>query len=146
MSQGVQTPCPREGVVSHLFPKICKLAVGPPCLSSLFWWGGGKNCEIPSVFLLSCLLQGRSVPCRAKIWWIRAVPNISVPCPEDPCRARYFRAVPCLAVPGSWYQILVPGSWYQDLGTRILVPGSWYQDLGTRILVPRSWYQKKRRA
>ena len=44
--------------------------------------------------------------------------RISVPCPEDPCRAKYFRAVPCLAVPGSWYQILVPGSWYQDLGTK----------------------------
>ena len=80
--------------------------------------------------------QGCPVPCRAKIWWIRAVPNISVPCPEDPCRAKYFRAVPCLAVPGSWYQILVPGSWYQDLGTKILVPRSWYQDPGTKI-----WYQ-----
>ena len=31
-----------------------------------------------------CLLQGRPVPCRAQIWWIRAVPNISVPCPHDP--------------------------------------------------------------
>ena len=38
--------------------------------------------------------QGRPVPCRAQIWWIRAVPNISVPCPDDPCRAKYFRAVP----------------------------------------------------
>ena len=27
----------------------------------------------------------RAVPCRAMIWWIRAVPNISVPCPHDPC-------------------------------------------------------------
>ena len=62
--------------------------------------------------------QGRPVPCRAMIWWIRAVPNISVPCPYDPCRAKYFRAVPCLAVPGSWYQILVPRSWYQDLKFR----------------------------
>ena len=29
-------------------------------------------------------IQGRPVPCRAQIWWIRAVPNISVPCPHDP--------------------------------------------------------------
>ena len=35
--------------------------------------------------------QGRPVPCRAQIWWIRAVPNISVPCPDDPCRAKYPR-------------------------------------------------------
>ena len=67
--------------------------------------------------VLLWFMQGRPVPCRAQIWWIRAVPNISVPCPDDPCRAKYFRAVPCLAVPGSWYQILVPRSWYQDLGT-----------------------------
>ena len=49
------------------------------------------------------LSQGRPVPCRARIWWICAVPNISVPCPYDPCCAKYFRDVPCLA-PGSWYQ------------------------------------------
>ena len=29
-------------------------------------------------------LQGCPVPCRAQILWIRAVPNISVPCPHDP--------------------------------------------------------------
>ena len=76
--------------------------------------------------------QGRPVPCRAKIWWIRAVPNISVPCPYNPCCVKYFCAVPCP----------VPGSWYQDLGTKNLVPGSCYQDLGTRILVPGSWDHK----
>ena len=37
------------------------------------------------------LSQGRPVPCRAKIWWIRAVPNIFVLCPHDPCRAKYPR-------------------------------------------------------
>ena len=50
------------------------------------------------------------MPCRARIWWIRAAPSISVPCPYDPRHAKCFRAVP---------------------GTRILVPGSWYQDPGT---------------
>ena len=40
------------------------------------------------------LLQGCPGPCRAMIWWIRAVPNMSAPCPHDPCRAKYFRAVP----------------------------------------------------
>ena len=69
--------------------------------------------------------QGCPVPCRAQIWWIGAVPDTSVPRPCDPCRARYFRAVP-----GN--RILVPGSRYQDLGSKILVPRSWYQDLGTK--------------
>ena len=47
----------------------------------------------------SSFSQGRPVPCRAQIWWIRAVPNISVPCPHDsvpcqifPCRALMIRA------------------------------------------------------
>ena len=48
-------------------------------------------------WILMSIVQGRPVPCRAKIWWIRAVPNISVPCPYDPCRAKYFRAAPCRA-------------------------------------------------
>ena len=36
----------------------------------------------------------RAVPCRAQIWWIRAVPNISVPCPHDPVPCQIF---PCRA-------------------------------------------------
>ena len=36
----------------------------------------------------------RDVPCRARIWWLRAVPNILVPCPYDPYRAKHVRAVP----------------------------------------------------
>ena len=39
--------------------------------------------------------QGRPVPCRAQIWWIRAVPNISVPCPHDPVPCQIF---PCRAL------------------------------------------------
>ena len=48
--------------------------------------------------VLSCessLDQGRPVPCRAQIWWIRAVPNISVPCPHDPVPCQIF---PCRAL------------------------------------------------
>ena len=37
----------------------------------------------------------RDVPCRAQIWWIRAVPNISVPCPHDPVPCQIF---PCRAL------------------------------------------------
>ena len=48
--------------------------------------------------------------------------RISVPRPDDPCRAKY--SGPCRA-------------WNQDFGTRILVPRSWYQDPGTKILVPK---------
>ena len=48
------------------------------------------------------------MPCCAQIWWIRAVPNICVLCPYDPCRAKYFRAALCL----------VPRCWVQDLGTK----------------------------
>ena len=35
------------------------------------------------------------MPCRAQIWWIRAVPNISVPCPHDPVPCQIF---PCRAL------------------------------------------------
>ena len=69
-----------------------------------------KAFQIPEIPMFRALLKTRPfLPCGRR--------RISVPCPEDPCRAKYFRAVPCLAVPGSWYQILVPRSWYQDLGT-----------------------------
>ena len=60
-------------------------------------------CLFPLGRPIGCHIQGCPVPCRAMIWWIRAVPNVSVPCPYHPCRAKYFRAVPCLAVPRSWY-------------------------------------------
>ena len=81
--------------------------------------------------------SGGSVPsqislCRALM--IRAEPNISTPCPYDPCHAKHFRDVPCL----------VPGSWYQDLGTKILVPRSWCQ--GTKILVPKKNGELERRS
>ena len=39
---------------------------------------------MPSSEIVVSFCQGRPVPCRAQIWWIRAVPNISVPCPHDP--------------------------------------------------------------
>ena len=35
------------------------------------------------------------MPCRAQIWWIRAVPNVSVPCPHDPVQCQIF---PCRAL------------------------------------------------
>ena len=46
----------------------------------------------------SSLKGGGGFPCCALM--IRAAPNISVPCPYDLCRAKYFRAVPC-PVPGT---------------------------------------------
>ena len=63
----------------------------------------------------------RDVPCRAVPRSGGSVPCQIFPCRAlmIPCRAKYFRAVPCLAVPGSWYQILVPGSWYQILVPRL---------------------------
>ena len=48
-------------------------------------------CQEYMLFVCLPFSQGRPVPCRAQIWWIRAVPNISVPCPDDP--------VPCQIVP-----------------------------------------------
>ena len=64
-------------------------------MSSASGYMGAKYVQefIPIFFDMSSA-QGCPVPCRAQIWWIRAVPNISVPCPDDPCRAKYFRAVP----------------------------------------------------
>ena len=38
--------------------------------------------------------QDRPVPCRARIRWILAVPDIFVPCPYDLCRAKYLHALP----------------------------------------------------
>ncbi len=69
MVQSVRKPCLRGGV--RVFPqKYSKLAVGPLCLRSLFFWwrgwgwgmgvrmgeGSNKN-TIPGAFLLSCLLH-----------------------------------------------------------------------------------------
>ena len=65
--------------------------------------GESKASQILKIPMFRALLKTRPfLPCGRR--------RISVPCPDDPCRAKYFRAVPCLAVPGSWYQ---------DLGTKI---------------------------
>ena len=54
----------------------CHKSPGPP-----FRAVPGHPCiAVPCLFW-----QGRPVPCRAQIWWIHAVPNISAPCPHDPC-------------------------------------------------------------
>ena len=83
--------------------------------------------EVVQNFLFYC--QGRPVPCRARIWWICTVPNISVPRPYDPRHAKYFHAVPCIRTHResrnpSWIQepIVNPGthresrnlSWMQE--------------------------------
>ena len=102
-------PCAADVIARfHLFHQMTKHLQKLAYCPNKQGRAGKKESMMPQwpTQLLPC--QGRPVPCRAQIWWIRAVPNISVPCPYDPCRAKYFRAVPCL----------VPAFWYQDLGTR----------------------------
>ena len=93
--------------------------------------------KIPNEKVINPVEQGRPVPCRAQIWWIRAVPNISVPCPHDPVPCQIF---PCraLMIRAQKYGSLFCGKKRSPAATYPQVQG--FQKYGSQKKAPAATY------